>query len=114
MLDSIITAFGIFLILPFKSIHQNNTPAMIELAINLVFYLIIIFINSKDIILIFKLLLFSSCMIFIVKLFYSIKLYKNMQIKVQEFLPDYFFKSEKSILFLYFYNIYFSIFYIFI
>ena len=77
VLDSIITAFGIFLILPFKSIHQNNTPAMIELAINLVFYLIIIFINSKDIILIFKLLLFSSCMIFIVKLFYSIKLYKK-------------------------------------
>ena len=77
VLDSIITLLGIFLMLPFKSIHKNNKVAFIELLINLILFIIFLTYGANyEIELIFKLLLTSSLIILLIKIFYAIKLYK--------------------------------------
>ena len=76
--DSIFTSLGIFLILPFKSIHKSNKPALIELIINIIFFLYLAKFHLTDNILsFFKIILFSSIIIFFVKVYYSFKLFKK-------------------------------------
>ena len=76
--DSIFTILGIFFILPFKSIHQNNKPALIELLINIFLFCTLVILDlSSNITSIFKIILTSSIIIFFIKIYFTIKLYKK-------------------------------------
>lgn len=75
--DSIFVYLGWFIILPFKSIHKTNKPAFFELIINILLFLFIITFQYTDLISIYKTILISSIIIFLIKLYYSIILYRK-------------------------------------